>query len=69
MARSNSAEDPTICIIIRAAGVVGSIALVRLRKFHFRLGKALHENHKQITLAELIEEAMEFWPAPDASSR
>ena len=32
MARSNSANAPTICIIIRPAGVVVSTASVRLRK-------------------------------------
>jgi hypothetical protein len=31
IARSNSANDPTICIIMRPAGVVVSIASVRLR--------------------------------------
>ena len=32
MARSNSAKEPTICIIMRPTGVVVSMALVRLRK-------------------------------------
>jgi len=32
MARSGSANEPIICIIIRPAGVVGSIASLRLRK-------------------------------------
>ena len=82
MARSNSAKAPTICIIIRPAGVVVSIASVKLRNPLLRLPELLHDrehvaqrarepiqlpDNDHITGAKLIEEPEELGPVPTSA--
>jgi len=74
MARSNSAKDPSICIIIRPAGVVVSIASVSDRNpapaaylledekhvlERARLAVEFPDNH-DVAFVELAKEPMEF---------
>ena len=81
ISRSNSANDPTICIIMRPAGVVVSMASVRLRKPALAF-RALHDgedvlerarqpvqfpDHEHVALAELIEQAMQFGTVPPSA--
>src|ERR1017187_3263267 len=79
MARSNSANAPTICIIIRPAAVVVSMASVRLRNpapespsrsimvstsRRERESRSSFQTHQHIALAHLIEKPMKFRPVP-----
>ena len=76
--RSNSANDPTICIIMSPAGVVVSMASVRLRSWPW-LSDTLHDyedvlqrareavelpDHDDIALADLSKQAMQFRAIP-----
>jgi hypothetical protein len=45
MARLNSANAPTICIIMRPAGVVVSIAFCQAAKSGFGLSQPFHYRH------------------------
>src|SRR5947207_9865279 len=79
IALSNSAKAPTICIIIRPAGVVVSIASVRLRKpallsvsrsmivrtSRRETGEPVQfPHHEHVSFADLIEEPVEFLADP-----
>jgi hypothetical protein len=83
MARSNSAKAPTICIIIRPAGLVVSIATGQATKSHLCLGQPLHDrqhiperprqeiecpDNEHVAFAKLIKESMQLRPVP-ASTR
>ena len=82
MALSNSANAPTICIIIRPAGVVVSMASVKLRKpapdspsrsmivstsRTERESRSSFQTTRHVTLAELIQKPVKFWPIPSSS--
>ena len=82
MARSNSAKAPTICIIIRPAGVVVSIASVRLRNPATASPRRSHDhehvaqrtrqpvqlpNHDDVPRAQLIQQLVQLGPVPTST--
>ena len=84
MARSNSAKAPTICIIMRPAGVVVSMFSVMERKpapalairsmicstsFSERRQAVELPDHHDVALAQLVEQAVQLGPVPTAAGR
>src|SRR5437016_4163509 len=82
IALSNSAKAPTICIIIRPAGVVVSMASVRLRNPALasasrsmiistsrrdRDSRSRFPHYEHVTFAELIEKSEQFRPVPPSA--
>src|SRR5690242_9308592 len=79
MARSNSAKAPTICIIIRPAGVVGVDRLGNRAEARAGVPDSLHDmqhvlerarqavelpDDDDVTLPQLIEHALQLGPVP-----
>ena len=82
IARSNSANAPSICIVIRPAGLVVSIASLKLRNPAFALamcsimvrtsrkgarGPVELPHYKDIRLSKLVKKSMQFGPIPTAA--
>ena len=82
MARSNSAKEPTICIIMRPAGVVVSMFSVIERKPAPACGDPLHDvqhvlqragqavelpDDDGVAFAQVVEHAVQLRPVPTAA--